>query len=147
MGRLLGHPIGKHVTKKTVSAENDSSLSDRKFVLWSISTDDLTITTYLGLVHFVKSETGIIGAMDNLTVTGGSTLGVQYVEDLLQHFPQNPISDPFGRAWGYMTDNYSKFQIATLGSLIVHEVNILCVLFGLNWTVTMVFKMDYESNH
>ena len=66
--------------------------------------------------------------MDNLTVTGDSTLGVQYVEDLLQHFPQNPISDPFGRAWGYMTDNYSKFQIATLGSLIVHEVNILCIL-------------------
>ena len=128
MARLLGHPIGKHVTKKTVSAENDSSLSDRNLVLWSISIDDLTITTNLGLVHFMKSETGIIGAMDNLTVTGDSTLGVQYVEDLLQHFPQNPISDPFGRTWGYMTDNYSKFQIATLGSLIVHEVNILCIL-------------------
>ena len=71
----------------------------------------------------MNTETGIIGAMDNLTVTGGSTLGVQYVEDVLQHFPQNPISDPFGRAWVYMTDNYSKFQIATVGSIIVHEVN------------------------
>ena len=60
--------------------------------------------------------------MDNLTVTGGSSAGVQYVEDLLAHFPDNPISDPFGRAWVHMTNNYSKFQIATIGSLIVHEV-------------------------
>ncbi|KAK2166935.1 hypothetical protein LSH36_33g03043 [Paralvinella palmiformis] len=44
-----------------------------------------------------------------------------YAEDLLKYFPDNPLKDPFETAWRYMTDNYTKFQIATWGSLLVHE--------------------------
>ena len=61
--------------------------------------------------------------MENITVTGGSAVGIQFVEDLLAQLP-NPISDPFGKAWVYMTDNFSKFQIATFGSIILHEVDL-----------------------
>ena len=45
-----------------------------------------------------------------------------HIENVLQFLPENPVKDPFERAWVYMTDNYTKFQIATWGSLIVHEV-------------------------
>jgi hypothetical protein len=44
------------------------------------------------------------------------------VENALVYLPDNPLSDPFAQAWIYMTSHYSKYQIATFGSLIVHEV-------------------------
>lgn len=46
-----------------------------------------------------------------------------HIENVLDFFPENPVKDPFARAWMYMTDNYTKFQIATWGSLIIHEVS------------------------
>jgi len=46
--------------------------------------------------------------------------------DLLGMLPENPIKDPFARSWMYMTDNYTRWQIAMWGSLIVHEA----VYFG-----------------
>ena len=45
------------------------------------------------------------------------------IEDVLGNLPRNPVTDPVEQAWTYMTDNFTKFQIATLGSLIVHEVS------------------------
>ncbi|KAL1784849.1 methylsterol monooxygenase 1 [Sigmodon hispidus] len=47
-----------------------------------------------------------------------SSVSLEYVDSLL---PENPLQEPFKNAWGYMLDNYTKFQIATRGSLIVHE--------------------------
>lgn len=47
-----------------------------------------------------------------------ASLAVDYVDSLL---PENPLQEPFKNAWVYMLDNYTKFQIATWGSLIVHE--------------------------
>ncbi|XP_071103180.1 methylsterol monooxygenase 1-like [Haliotis cracherodii] len=51
------------------------------------------------------------------------SLGSEYFD----YLPNNPLRDPFRTAWVHMIDNYTKFQIATWGSLIVHEV----VYFGL----------------
>ena len=50
--------------------------------------------------------------------------GLPFVENLLDHLPDNPLQDPLGRYWIHMTNNYSAFQIATFGSLILHEVDI-----------------------
>ncbi|XP_064644357.1 methylsterol monooxygenase 1-like [Lineus longissimus] len=43
------------------------------------------------------------------------------IEDGLANLPDNPITSSFGELWTSMNNNYSKFQIATWGSLIVHE--------------------------
>ena len=47
---------------------------------------------------------------------------VDQIENVLRFCPANPFLDPFAAAWIYMTDNYTKFQIATWGSIILHEV-------------------------
>lgn len=44
------------------------------------------------------------------------------IESFLEHVPGNPFTPPLGKGWTYMTDNYTKFQISTWGSLIVHEL-------------------------
>lgn len=46
-------------------------------------------------------------------------LAVEFVDSLL---PVNPLQEPVKLAWNHMLQNYSKFQIATWGSLIVHEL-------------------------
>ncbi|XP_041372180.1 methylsterol monooxygenase 1-like, partial [Gigantopelta aegis] len=38
-----------------------------------------------------------------------------------EYLPENPLKAPFRDAWNSMNENYTKFQIATWGSLIVHE--------------------------
>ena len=45
-----------------------------------------------------------------------------HIENVLQYFPENPMNRQVELAWSYILDNYTKFQIATWGSLIVHEV-------------------------
>jgi len=37
------------------------------------------------------------------------------------YVPENPLAVYVEQGWRHMTDNYTKFQIATLGSLIAHE--------------------------
>lgn len=54
----------------------------------------------------------------NDSVLSSAYLAVEYIDSLL---PDNPLQLPFKYAWTYMLDNYTKFQIATWGSLIVHE--------------------------
>ncbi|KAK7878307.1 hypothetical protein WMY93_031126 [Mugilogobius chulae] len=51
-------------------------------------------------------------------ILSNAYLAVEYVDSFL---PPNPLQPPLKQAWGYMLDNYTKFQIATWGSLIVHE--------------------------
>ena len=51
-------------------------------------------------------------------ILGSAYLAVEYVDAVL---PPNPFQPPLKQAWDYMLDNYTKFQIATWGSLIVHE--------------------------
>ena len=61
--------------------------------------------------------------MENSTnVMGSHGLATEYIEDMLQYLPDNPLTDPMAKTWMWMTDSYTKFQIATWGSLIVHEV-------------------------
>ncbi|KAM4050502.1 methylsterol monooxygenase 1 [Anomaloglossus baeobatrachus] len=55
----------------------------------------------------------------NDSVLSSAYLAVEYIDSLL---PDNPLQGPFKHAWTYMLDNYTKFQIATWGSLIVHEL-------------------------
>lgn len=51
-------------------------------------------------------------------ILSSAYLAVEYVDAVL---PENPFQPSLKHAWGYMMDNYTKFQIATWGSLIVHE--------------------------
>lgn len=62
----------------------------------------------------------VIAITDRLT-------SIQAIENALVSLPDNPMREPFAYAWIYMTNNFTKFQIATWGSLLVHEV----VYFGL----------------
>lgn len=55
----------------------------------------------------------------NDSILSSAYLAVEYIDTLL---PDNPLQGPFKYAWTYMLDNYTKFQIATWGSLIVHEL-------------------------
>ncbi|KAL5010100.1 hypothetical protein ScPMuIL_012405 [Solemya velum] len=41
---------------------------------------------------------------------------------LVGFMPENPLKDPFQAVWVHMTSHYTKFQIATWGSLLVHEL-------------------------
>lgn len=51
-------------------------------------------------------------------ILSSAYLAVEYVDAVL---PENPLQPSLKHAWSYMLDNYTKFQIATWGSLIVHE--------------------------
>ncbi|XP_066574149.1 methylsterol monooxygenase 1 [Amia ocellicauda] len=51
-------------------------------------------------------------------ILGSAFLAVEFVDSML---PENPLQEPLKHAWTYMLDNYTKFQIATWGSLFVHE--------------------------
>ena len=63
---------------------------------------------------------------DSLLMTSRLS-SIKAVEDALNFMPDNPLRDPFAGVWMYMTNNFTKFQIATFGSFIVHEVCIsLC---------------------
>ncbi|XP_006896718.1 PREDICTED: methylsterol monooxygenase 1 [Elephantulus edwardii] len=55
---------------------------------------------------------------ESVGIFSSAFLAVEYVDSLL---PENPLQEPFKNAWNYMLNNYTKFQIATWGSLIVHE--------------------------
>lgn len=63
---------------------------------------------------------------DSINILSSAYLAVEYIDSFL---PDNPLQQPFKNAWNYMLDNYTKFQIATWGSLLVHEVSyfLLCV--------------------
>ncbi|XP_051757834.1 methylsterol monooxygenase 1 [Ctenopharyngodon idella] len=52
-------------------------------------------------------------------ILSSAYLAVEYVDSFL---PENPLQEPLKHAWNHMLQNYSKFQIATWGSLIVHEL-------------------------
>lgn len=51
-------------------------------------------------------------------ILSSAYLAAEYLDAAL---PENPFQPSMKHAWGYMLDNYTKFQIATWGSLIVHE--------------------------
>lgn len=70
----------------------------------------LQTCSYLG-----ESIMAVNGTADILS---SAYLAVEYVDAVL---PKNPLQPSLEQAWGYMLDNYTKFQIATWGSLIVHE--------------------------
>lgn len=52
-------------------------------------------------------------------ILSSAYLAVEYVDSML---PENPLQAPVRAGWNHMLQNYSKFQIATWGSLIVHEL-------------------------
>eukprot|EP01135_Chromosphaera_perkinsii_P000788 Nk52_evm76s151 gene=Nk52_evmTU76s151 len=64
-----------------------------------------------------------------MNVTEGVEFSDAFMKSSVNYFMEdfNPmdllgLSEPFEHAWRYMTDNYTEFQIATWGSLIIHEV-------------------------
>lgn len=57
----------------------------------------------------------------NASVLTTSHLAMQ-IENALSYLPENPLQNPLASAWISMTQNFTKFQIAVFGSLIVHEL-------------------------
>ncbi|KAG9330826.1 hypothetical protein JZ751_021950 [Albula glossodonta] len=57
-------------------------------------------------------------------VLGSAYLAVEYLDALI---PPIPLQGQVKRTWNYMLDNYTRFQIATGGSVILHELIYLCV--------------------
>jgi len=81
---------------------------------------------------FINSSTYMTSSSD-VTMNSSTTLLQTYrltehMEGVLAYFPDNPLQQPFADSWTYMTDNFTKFQIATFGSLIVHEVPQCCII-------------------
>jgi len=66
------------------------------------------------------------GSVMNLTATE-RLASVQSIENVLLYLPDNPLQDPFARAWIQMTNTYTEFQIASFGSMIFHQL----IYFGL----------------
>lgn len=60
----------------------------------------------------------IMEVNSSANILSSAYLAVEYVDAAL---PENPFQPSLKNAWGYMLDNYTKFQIATWGSLFVHE--------------------------
>lgn len=63
---------------------------------------------------------------EGTTILNSAYLAVEYIDSFL---PDNPLQQPFKDAWNYMLDHYTEFQIATWGSLLVHEISyfLLCL--------------------
>lgn len=61
----------------------------------------------------------MMAANESVGILNSAYLAVEYVDSFL---PQNPLQEPFKNAWISMLNNYTKFQIATWGSLLVHEL-------------------------
>lgn len=55
---------------------------------------------------------------ETATILSSALLAVDYVDSVL---PENPLQLPLEQAWNHILQSYTKFQIATWGSLIVHE--------------------------
>jgi hypothetical protein len=53
--------------------------------------------------------------------TTGRLTSVQAVEDFLTYLPDNPLRDPIAGAWIHLTNTYTEFQIASVGSMIYHQ--------------------------
>lgn len=64
------------------------------------------------------STSPIMEVNSSANILTSAYLAVEYVDAVL---PENPFQPSLKHAWGYMLDNYTKFQIATWGSLFVHE--------------------------
>lgn len=60
--------------------------------------------------------------MENDTSITGPLFFANQIENVLKNCPENPLTDSIGKQWITMTASYTKFQIATWGSLLVHEV-------------------------
>lgn len=73
-------------------------------------------SSLLTYTHPALSTMEVNGTSDILS---SAYLAAEYVDAVL---PENPFQPSLKHAWDYMLDNYTKFQIATWGSLIVHEV-------------------------
>lgn len=82
----------------------------------------LTCRKALGYVtqlsSFSVSHIAVMEVNGSVNILSSAYLAVEFVDAAL---PENPFQPSLKNAWGYMLDNYTKFQIATWGSLFVHE--------------------------
>jgi len=61
-------------------------------------------------------------AVNDSLIMASRLSSIKAVEDALEFLPDNPLRAPFADAWMYMTNHFTKYQIATFGSFVVHEV-------------------------
>lgn len=60
----------------------------------------------------------------SVVVDSSYLMGTMYKAAYVLGNTSLPFEGYMASGWGYMTDNYSKFTIATWFSIILHEVNI-----------------------
>ena len=65
-----------------------------------------------------SSCSSVMEVNETATILSSALLAVDYVDSVL---PENPLQLPLEQAWNHILQSYTKFQIATWGSLIVHE--------------------------
>ena len=68
--------------------------------------------------------------MENITISQPL-----FAEQLFDYVPD--VKNVFKDAWIHMTENYTKFQIATYGSLLVHEVSLDTIAKSLTLCATL----------
>ncbi len=74
------------------------------------------------LYSYSFEESHWLAAMEvngTANIMSSAYLAVEFVDSFL---PENPLQEPLKHAWNLMLQSYSKFQIATWGSLVVHEL-------------------------
>ena len=85
--------------------------------------------------------------------TGQTEQLVSSLYQLAELIPGNPATPYIETGWRYMTDNYTKFQIATWGSLLAHEVShyylllVLVVLLVLVLLVLLVVLLTISISY
>jgi len=53
----------------------------------------------------------------------GGIIATMRLSEYLDYLPGNPLKPPMETAWTYMTDNFTRFQIATIGSVLIHMLS------------------------
>merc|ERR1712198_381970 len=106
-----------------------------------------TLRQCLDCTHCVTME--LPGVIENAsTLIDTQSVRLSGLEDLLAGLPDNPLQQSFHQGWQWMLDNYTKFQIATWGSLIVHELVyfVACVPAFLFQFIPFMrrYKIQYE---
>lgn len=92
-----------------------------KPILWD-NRASLVFVYAICLYSYSFEESHWLAAMEvngTANIMSSAYLAVEFVDSFL---PENPLQEPLKHAWNLMLQSYSKFQIATWGSLVVHEL-------------------------
>lgn len=73
--------------------------------------------------NFLLASFNLLIVIMEANTTGAANDAMVALLRATEFLPSNPVTPYFEYGWKHMTDNYTKFQIAILGSIIAHEVS------------------------